>query len=93
MSHRYDRLAGFIPLFEWLLFLPRGFRRTAVARLALPPGSRVLEVGCGTGRNFPFLHDVIGPTGRIDGVDLSPGMLREAQTLVTQHGWRNVRLA
>src|SRR5258708_409304 len=38
-------------------------------------------VGCGTGRNFPFLREAIGPTGRIYGVDLSAGMLCSARKL------------
>ena len=62
---RYDRLAGLIPFFEWVLFLPWGLRKEAVSRLDLRRGDRVLEVGCGTGRNFPYLHDAVGDTGRI----------------------------
>jgi ubiquinone/menaquinone biosynthesis C-methylase UbiE len=89
---RYDRIAGLIPFFEWLFFLPWGLRRSAVERLNLCPGDRVLEVGCGTGRNLPFLHKAVGVSGRIYGVDLSPGMLRRADDLVQQRGWRNVDL-
>lgn len=92
ISQRYDRLAGLIPLFEWLLFLPRGLRRKAVERLALRPGDRVLEVGCGTGRNFPYMHDTVGPAGTIHGADISPGMLRKANMLCDRRGWNNVSL-
>lgn len=92
ISNRYDQIAGLIPFFEWLLFLPRGFRKTAVDRLALAPGDRILELGCGTGRNFPYLADVVGSSGRIYGVDLSAGMLREATTLSEKHGWKNTSL-
>jgi len=31
VTRRYDRLAGFIPLFDRLLFLPPNLRRSAVA--------------------------------------------------------------
>jgi ubiquinone/menaquinone biosynthesis C-methylase UbiE len=89
---RYDRIAGLIPFFEWLFFLPWGLRRSAVERLDLRLGDRVLEVGCGTGRNLPFLHKAVGAGGRIYGVDLSPGMLRRADDLARQRGWRNVEL-
>jgi demethylmenaquinone methyltransferase/2-methoxy-6-polyprenyl-1,4-benzoquinol methylase len=92
ISHRYDRLAGLIPFFEWLLFLPRGLRRKAVQRLALRPGDRILEVGCGTGRNFPHLREAVGGAGHIYGVDLSAGMLGKAKLLCDRHGWKNVSL-
>jgi ubiquinone/menaquinone biosynthesis C-methylase UbiE len=92
VSQRYDRLAGLIPFFEWLLFLPRGLRKKAVDRLALRPGDRVLEVGCGTGRNFPYLYTAVGPSGHIYGVDLSSGMLRRANSLRNRHGWNNISL-
>ena len=36
----------------------------------------MLEIGCGTGRNFPYLRRQVGPTGMVYGVDLSAGMLR-----------------
>jgi ubiquinone/menaquinone biosynthesis C-methylase UbiE len=93
LVQRYDRIAGLIPFFEWLFFLPSGLRRNAVDRLNLRPGDSVLEVGCGTGRNLPFLHDAVGPTGRVYGVDLSSGMLTKAHGLATRHRWSNVMLA
>jgi ubiquinone/menaquinone biosynthesis C-methylase UbiE len=92
VSQRYDRLAGLIPFFEWLLFLPRGLRQKAVDRLAVRPGDRVLEVGCGTGRNFPYLYQAVRRSGHIYGVDLSTGMLCKANMLCDQHGWNNISL-
>ena len=92
ISRRYDRLAGFITFFEWLFFLPAGFRKTAVDRLAVEPGGRVLEIGCGTGRNLPYLRDSVGPAGRVYGVDLSAGMLARARDLCTGNRWSNIEL-
>jgi ubiquinone/menaquinone biosynthesis C-methylase UbiE len=89
---RYDRLASLIPLFEWLLFLPPGFRRKAVARLDLRPGDHVLEIGCGTGRNLPYLREAVGPQGQVYGVDISAGMLERARMLCARHHWDNVEL-
>ena len=93
ITHRYDRLAGLITFFEWVLFLPRGLRREAVDRLSLRHGERVLEIGCGTGRNFPYLQTAVGRTGKVYGVDLSSGMLRKARRLCEKHGWGNFDLS
>jgi len=92
ISRRYDKLAGLIPFFEWLLFLPPGLRREAVGRLHLREGDCVLEVGCGTGRNFQFLRGAVGATGRVYGVDLSAGMLRKARNLCRRNDWTNIDL-
>jgi SAM-dependent methyltransferase len=71
-----NRIAALIPFFEYAFFIPSGLRKRAVDQLKLRKGDRVLEVGCGTGRNFPFPRDAVGSKGRIYGVDLSEGMLR-----------------
>ena len=92
IRQRYDRLAKFITFFEWLLFLPAGFRQHAVSRLDLGQGDRVLEIGCGTGRNFPYLSAAVGPTGRVTGVDLSAGMLARSRELCAHNDWHNVEL-
>ncbi|MEA2987379.1 MAG: hypothetical protein QOG83_90 [Alphaproteobacteria bacterium] len=92
ITKRYDRLAGIIPFFDWLFFQPAGFRAKAVARLALEPGSHVLEIGCGTGRNLGHLREAVGPRGRVYGVDLSTGMLAKARELCDHNGWTNVDL-
>jgi demethylmenaquinone methyltransferase/2-methoxy-6-polyprenyl-1,4-benzoquinol methylase len=93
VSQRYDRIAKFIPLFDWLFFLPPDLRKKAVAHLGLRRGESVLEIGCGTGRNFPYLQDAVGPTGRIYGIDISPGMLAKAETLRVDNRWHNIELA
>jgi ubiquinone/menaquinone biosynthesis C-methylase UbiE len=73
--------------------LYRAGRVAAVSRLALRPGDRVLDVGCGTGLNFPLLVDAVGPTGRVIGVDASDAMLAQARHRVAARGWANVTLA
>lgn len=92
ITRRYDRLAWMIPLFDWLFFQPPSFRRKAAQRLGLKRGDRVLEIGCGTGRNLPFLRDAVGDSGTVHGVDISPGMLSKARDLCTQRRWSNVVL-
>ncbi len=59
------------------LGLDRGWRRRAVAGLALPPDSRVLDLACGTGDLCRELSD---HGHRATGVDLSRGMLTAART-------------
>jgi demethylmenaquinone methyltransferase/2-methoxy-6-polyprenyl-1,4-benzoquinol methylase len=92
VSRRYDRIAKFIPFFDWLFFLPWDLRRKAVVKMGLSRGDSVLEIGCGTGRNFPYLRQAVGPEGRIYGVDISPGMLRKAGQLRDANAWRNIEL-
>ncbi len=75
-----------------MLWLPRGIRARAVEKLELHRGQTVLEVGCGTGRNFQYLHAATGPTGQIFGVDLSEQMLHRARMLCERHKWANVSL-
>lgn len=92
VSNRYDRIAHLIPFFDRLFFVPRNLRKDATRQLGLSRGDAVLEIGCGTGRNFPHLREAIGPEGRVYGVDISRGMLRRAEELCTANGWSNVQL-
>lgn len=92
VRRRYNRLAKFFVLFEWLFLLPRRIRDRAVGRMELKPGGSVLEVGCGTGRNLAPLVAAVGSSGRVYGVDLSEGMLEEARELCSREGWSNVTL-
>ncbi|EHK44201.1 uncharacterized protein TrAtP1_008709 [Trichoderma atroviride] len=51
----------------------------------IPPGSRVLEIGCGQGTTTAVLAEAVGPTGHVDAVDPgrpdygSPWTLAQAQ--------------
>jgi len=92
VRRRYNRLAPYYQLFEWILWLPRGIREWAVRSLELRPGDTVLEVGCGTGRNLEYLEAEVGPDGHIFGVDLSEQMLARCQALCGKRGWQNVTL-
>lgn len=44
----------------------------------LPPEPRILEIGCGTGKNLQLLQ-FLYPDAQIFGVDLSPAMLKKAE--------------
>jgi demethylmenaquinone methyltransferase/2-methoxy-6-polyprenyl-1,4-benzoquinol methylase len=67
-------------------------RLRAVHALGLRPGDTVIDVACGTGLNFPLLEKVVGPGGRIVGVDLTDAMLAQAQDRIKTNGWSNVSL-
>jgi ubiquinone/menaquinone biosynthesis C-methylase UbiE len=70
----------------------RGQRLRVVRALGLRPGDSVVDMACGTGLNFSLLQEVIGPEGRIIGVDLTDAMLGQAQDRIAANGWRNVSL-
>src|SRR5947208_16222203 len=44
-------------------------------------GERVLDVACGTGVVARIAAERVGPSGRVIGVDLNPGMIRVARSL------------
>jgi demethylmenaquinone methyltransferase/2-methoxy-6-polyprenyl-1,4-benzoquinol methylase len=52
----------------------------------------VVDIACGTGLNFPLIEEVIGPDGRIVGVDLTDAMLARAQDRIEANGWSNISL-
>jgi len=66
------------------------YRRETVASLNLLPGDTVVDIGCGTGLNLPYLEDAVGPGGRVIGVDLTGAMLAEASKRVAAEGWQNI---
>ena len=70
----------------------RGQRLRAVQALDLRAGDTVVDMACGTGLNFSLLEKVIGPAGRIVGVDLTDAMLAQAQDRIETNGWSNVSL-
>ena len=79
-------------LFRLIGLRMKAYRLLAIKKLSLQSGNCVIELGCGTGLNFPFLMEQIGPEGRLIGVDLTPGMLDIARVRVERSGWTNVEL-
>ena len=68
----YDRVADLPGLRSW--------RASTVDLLDLASGDTVVEMGCGTGVNVPYLRERVGPDGRVVGVDLTREMLTRAGT-------------
>ncbi len=79
---------------EVVTFLGRAktIRNKAVEKLNLKNGDKVLEVACGSGRNFPYLVKAVGKEGKIIGFDYSQDMLNAAKQLCERNGWDNIKL-
>jgi demethylmenaquinone methyltransferase/2-methoxy-6-polyprenyl-1,4-benzoquinol methylase len=88
-ARRYDLTSRLYPVPG---YPHRGQRLRAVQALGLRAGDSVIDIACGTGLNFPLIEELIGPGGRIIGVDLTDAMLAQAQDRIEANGWRNVSL-
>lgn len=80
----YDRIARVPGVGAW--------REAAVRSLELDPGDTVVEMGCGTGANFPYLRERVGSRGTVIGIDLTAGMLAVARKRIVANGWENAFL-
>jgi len=77
----------------YLLGFPIGrYRRLVIDALDSQRGDTVIEIGCGTGMNFPLLEARVGESGKIIGVDISEAMLERAVARSRAAGWNNVEL-
>jgi ubiquinone/menaquinone biosynthesis C-methylase UbiE len=88
-AKRYDQSAL---LLYFAGFRHWSYRKRAIHSLALNQGDTVVDLGCGTGLNFSFLQEQVGPRGRIIGVDLTVAMLDQANTRIAAQDWSNVEL-
>ncbi|MEW6157872.1 MAG: methyltransferase domain-containing protein, partial [Verrucomicrobiota bacterium] len=82
----YNRYSGVYDLVFGKVF--QSGREMAPALLNLTPGTKLLEVGVGTGLSLPLLARNI----EITGIDLSQKMLDQAHKRVRQKGMSHVRL-
>jgi len=92
VAARYDKLAPWMRFLECFLCSPKGFRERALSRLHLPPGGRVLIVGCGGGPEIPVACKLVGPSGHVDAIDISPNQIQIARRLCASTGLENVSL-
>ena len=80
----YDAIATLPGIGSW--------RERTAGRLGLSPGDTVVEMGCGTGANFPYLREKVGSEGTVVGIDFTRGMLDRAAERIVREGWTNVHL-
>jgi demethylmenaquinone methyltransferase/2-methoxy-6-polyprenyl-1,4-benzoquinol methylase len=75
----YDRMSRW---YDWLAGRSeRRFRDAGVALLAVQPGERVLEIGCGPGSGLAAMGD---SAESLTGLDISRAMLQQAQRRVNR---------
>jgi arsenite methyltransferase len=56
----------------------------------LAPGERVLDLGSGAGTDSLIAARMVGPEGRVTGIDMTPQMLAKARTAAAEMGADNV---
>ncbi len=95
--HTGSRLAAIVGYRqEWIEALPQG----AVASMAgtgnpfalgeIQPGDRVLDCGSGAGADALIAARLVGPSGRVIGVDMTPEMVAKARANAAEAGLTNV---
>lgn len=77
----FDRTAHYYDYVNWLLSLGSGsrYRRRALLQAGLRPGMTVLDVAIGTGLVARQALAIVGDRQAVVGLDISTGMLAEAQ--------------
>lgn len=59
-------------------------------QIGVTSGSDVVEIGCGPSGCLRILSDLVGPSGRVVGVERSDDAVALARTLISEHGLMNV---
>lgn len=65
----YDLTMNFISAGNYKKFI-----KSAIASMNIQPGERILDLGCGTGRNACLMREYTGDSGHITGMDISEEM-------------------
>lgn len=66
------------------------FGRRVMAKLAVRPGERVFDIGCGCGEPSVELAAAVGSDGRVTGFDISALLLAEARALALRRRLDNI---
>ena len=70
------------------IYAPAGER--VLIRAGLKPGMHVADFGCGIGAVTQMLAEMVGPSGRVTGIDASRSQLDQAAEICKRAGFRNV---
>jgi phosphatidylethanolamine/phosphatidyl-N-methylethanolamine N-methyltransferase len=88
-AHESKIYSDFAPLYDKIfgkIFYSRLER--VIEGLEIAPGTRVLEVGAGTGTSFPAY-----PTHcQVTGIDLAPDMLAQARQKIQENSWTHLNV-
>jgi ubiquinone/menaquinone biosynthesis C-methylase UbiE len=79
----YNHLARW---YDFFTASEKRYQREGLAKLDVKPGETVLEVGFGTGHSLRQLAGLVGPDGKVFGIDISDGMLRIASARLQKVG-------
>ncbi len=97
--HTGRKLAGILAYQDaWLSDIPEAsiesFAGTGNPFAVIPPkaGERVVDVGCGAGIDTLIAAKMVGPKGRVIGVDMTAAMLDKARGAVRSGGFENAEI-
>jgi demethylmenaquinone methyltransferase/2-methoxy-6-polyprenyl-1,4-benzoquinol methylase len=79
----YNRLSGW---YDLIAGSEAPYRQRGLALLSAQPGERILEIGFGTGESLVALAESVGTEGFVYGIELSDGMIAQAQQRLAKSG-------
>ncbi|MEC1156540.1 demethylmenaquinone methyltransferase [Cytobacillus horneckiae] len=83
----YDKMNSVISFQQHLRW-----RKDTMKRMDVQPGSKALDVCCGTGDWSIALSEAVGESGKVVGLDFSKNMLKIGEEKVKEQGIKNIEL-
>lgn len=87
ISDNYDKMNSVISFQQHIKW-----RKDTMKRMNVQPGSKALDVCCGTADWTIALADAVGPNGKVVGLDFSKNMLKVGVEKVKELGLKQVEL-
>jgi demethylmenaquinone methyltransferase/2-methoxy-6-polyprenyl-1,4-benzoquinol methylase len=87
ISDNYDKMNSVISFQQHIKW-----RKDTMKRMNVKPGSKALDVCCGTGDWTIALAEAVGPSGKVTGLDFSQNMLNVGIEKVKKLGLKQVNL-